>query len=342
MTPRERVLIAADHKEPDICPCHVSRIDDKEFFLEAFDCDTEDDIRSYLGSDLRKNSYDAHIQRKPGLTLWGSVDNWDAGFSSERGGYPLSKAQTVKDVYAHDWPTADRIDYRGIKNELLKIDPRYGRIVSLGSLLGMTVIMDLFGMEESLIGLHEDSPLIAAALEKVAEFSLDSIDALLTECGEYSDFIWLGDDFSTQRGLMISPEVWRRSLKPMYKKLFALVKSHGVKVWFHSCGTFKPVLGELVDVGMDVWETVQAHIPDNDPVYLKREYGKDLTFFGAISSQGTIPFGTPEDVRREVRKRFEVLGKGGGYIIGVDHSIQKNMPPENIFALFDEAKKCVY
>jgi len=128
----------------------------------------------------------------------------------------------------------------------------------------------------------------------------------------------------------------------MYAKLFALVKSYDVKVWFHSCGTFRPVFGDLVDVGMDVWETVQAHIPDNDPEYLKREYGKDISFFGAVSSQGTIPFGTPEDVRKEVRERFRVLGKGGGYIIGVDHSIQKNMPPENLFALFDEAKKCVY
>ena len=342
MTSRDRVLMATNHEEPDRCPCQVSRIDDKEFFYNAFNCENEEQIRQYLGSDLRKNIYDPYLMKKPGLTHWGSVDNWDAGFSADRGGYPLARAQTVADVYAHDWPTKDMVDIAGIKKEVYSIDPQYARLLSLGSLLGMTVIMDLFGMEDALIGLHEESPLIMAALEKVTEYNLETMDAVLKECGEYSDFMWLGDDFSTQRGLMISPEVWRKTLKPMYAKLFELVKSYDVKVWFHSCGTFRPVFGDLVDVGMDVWETVQAHIPDNDPEYLKREYGKDISFFGAVSSQGTIPFGTPEDVRNEVRERFRVLGKGGGYIIGVDHSIQKNMPPENLFALFDEAKKCVY
>ena len=342
MTSRERVLMSAAHSEPDRCPFYVSRIDDKEFFLQAFQCGSDEEIRQYLGSDLRKNVYDPYLKKKPGLTHWGSVDNWDAGFSSTRGGYPLAMAQTVAEVNAHDWPTLESVDISGIKNELYSIDPQYARLLSLGSLLGMTVLMDLFGMEETLIGLHEDSPLIIAALEKVTEYHCEVIDAVLKECHEYSDFMWLGEDFSTQRGMMISPELWRKRLKPMYAKLFAIVKSYGVKVWFHSCGTFRPVMGDLVDIGMDVWETVQAHIPDNEPESLKREYGKYITFFGAVNSQHTIPFGTPEDVRKEVRERFRVLGKGGGYIIGVDHSIQKNMPPENLFALFDEAKKCVY
>ena len=91
---------------------------------------------------------------------------------------------------------------------------------------------------------------------------------------------------------------------------------------------------------MDIWETVQAHLEGNDPAELKREFGSHISFFGAINCQKTLPFGSTEDVRREVRERVRVLGKGGGYICGPDHSIQANMPPENIAALYDELQKC--
>jgi len=92
---------------------------------------------------------------------------------------------------------------------------------------------------------------------------------------------------------MISPAQWRRFLKPTYRKVFAVAKSHGVKVWFHSCGTFRPVLPDLIECGMDVWETVQVHLKGNEPEVLKREYGRDLAFYGAISTQQTLPHGTP-------------------------------------------------
>jgi uroporphyrinogen decarboxylase len=139
---------------------------------------------------------------------------------------------------------------------------------------------------------------------------------------------------------MISPESWRKFLKPTYKRLFELIKSYNLKVWFHSCGTFRPVMPDLIDIGMDIWETVQAHLEGNDPRELKKEFGNDLTFFGAINCQKTLPFGSPEDVRKEVRERVSTLGKGGGYICGPDHSIQANMPAENLIALYDEIRKC--
>ena len=93
-------------------------------------------------------------------------------------------------------------------------------------------------------------------------------------------------------------------LRPTYRKIFQLARSRGLKVWFHCCGTFRPVLPDLIQDGMDVWETVQAHLPGNEPEILKREFGRDIAFYGAVSTQSTLPFGTPEDVRREVRERI--------------------------------------
>jgi uroporphyrinogen-III decarboxylase len=99
------------------------------------------------------------------------------------------------------------------------------------------------------------------------------------------------------------------------------------------------VLPDLIDIGMDVWETVQAHLPGNDPRELKKEYGNDITFYGAINSQKTLPYGTPRQVREEVRDRVRVLGRGGGYICSSDHAILPGVPFENVLAMIDEAKK---
>ena len=92
---------------------------------------------------------------------------------------------------------------------------------------------------------------------------------------------------------------------------------------------------------MDIWETVQAHLKGNEPEVLKQKYGRDLVFYGAINTQSTLPFGSTEDVRKEVRERIRVLGKGGGYICGGDHGILTNVPIENVLAMIDEAKKYV-
>ena len=96
------------------------------------------------------------------------------------------------------------------------------------------------------------------------------------------------------------------------------------------------VLDDLVEAGMDIWETVQAHLPGNDPVFLKRRYGRNITFFGAINTQQTLPFGSPSDVRTEVNERIRILGKGGGYICGPDHHIKPHFPVANVAAMIEE------
>jgi uroporphyrinogen decarboxylase len=180
--------------------------------------------------------------------------------------------------------------------------------------------------------------IIEAALERIVDFTVEFAVRLIAATRGMADFLYYGDDFATQKGMLISPELWRRFLKPAYERVFKLAKSNGLRVWFHSCGTFRPVMGDLIDIGLDVWETVQVHLPGNEPEVLKREYGNDITFFGGISTQGTLPHGTVEDVRREVRERVWVLGEHGGYICGSDHGILPDVPMENVLAMLDEAR----
>jgi uroporphyrinogen decarboxylase len=199
-------------------------------------------------------------------------------------------------------------------------------------------LFNLFGIENTLIYFASDPRLIEVAIRKTEEFTLGFLQNLCQSCRGRAEIAYYGDDFSTQNGMMISPEHWRRFLKPSYARIFALLKRYGLKVWFHSCGQFRPVLGDLIDIGMDVWETVQVHLPGNEPEVLKREYGRHITFYGAISTQTTLPLGTEEDVRREVRERIRVLGRNGGYIVGPDHGIMPDVPVKNVLAMFDEAR----
>jgi len=339
MTSRERVRAAAAHRQPDRTPVYCGRIDDLDFWKDAFHVHDEEALRSCFQLDIRKAPYRGLFKVEPGLTIWGTADDWDSGYNVRPGGFPLAGAETVREIESWKWPRPEDVDYAELRRRQETVDPRFASIVSLGWQPVFCTLLDLFGMEQALVLMHTAPAVIEAAVSYIEGFLLAEMRRVLETCGHLAQFYWCGDDFSTQRGIMISPEAWRRFLKPVYAKMFSLVKSFGLGVWFHSCGTFRPVLPDLVDLGMDVWETVQVHLEGNDPHVLKREFGRQITFFGAISCQHTLPFGTPEEVRAEVRERVKVLGKGGGYICGPDHSIQKNMPPRNLAALWDEARK---
>jgi len=341
MNSRERVLKAISGGEPDRLPYFCGRIDDQEYWFKSFGVESEVELRKLWGLDLQKNSYANAFHTQENKTIWGCEDFYDAGYSSAKI-LPLGAAESLKDIESHAWPTMDQVDFEEISRQIAGLDDDHARIGTIGFQALLCTLFDLFGMERTMLNMHLEPRLIEASVDRIEGFLTAAIDRILKKDAEKLDFFWWGDDFSTQRGIMISPEMWRKFLKPTFMRIFALIKSYDLMVWFHSCGTFAPVLGELVDGGMDVWETVQAHLDGNDPAELKRNYGDHLTFFGAINCQQTLPFGSPDDVRKEVRERFRVLGKGGGYIAGPDHSIQQNMPWQNVEALFDEAGKCSY
>jgi uroporphyrinogen decarboxylase len=340
MDSKNRVTAAVEHRQPDRTPGYCGRIDDLPWWLERFGVADEEELRTFFQLDLRKTDYKGLFVVEEGKTIWGTSDQWDAGYSTQRGGFPLAGAQSVREVEAHPWPKPEDVDYAELSRRHAGMDRQYATILSLGWQPPFCTLLDLFGMAEAMLFMYQDPRLIETAVAHIEAFILEEMKRAMTACANDAQFYWCGDDFSTQRGMMISPEYWRRFLKPLYRNMFDLIKSFGLKVWFHSCGTFRPVLSDLVDMGMDVWETVQVHLEGNDPAELKREYGSKLTFFGAVNCQKTLPFGSPEDVRSEVRMLVKILGKGGGYICGPDHSVQKNMPAENLFALYDEVRAC--
>ena len=363
-TSKSRILKAVDHVTPEVVPINLEGIyTDIDPWYAYFEVDNKLDLREKLGLDLQcARPVYVGPALKPGCTIFHTpADTYGAagvGFGAGRH-YPLQKARTVGEIENFDWPDASHFNYAVTAKVLQSIpDDKAKRVEGKYALLspGMTpeaatqhsggnwlplicTLFDLFGFEEALLKLTFQPRVFEAAIRKVEEFVLNFYQNLFEATQGLAQFVYMGDDFATQRGLIISPDHFRKYLKPTYKKYFALAKSYGLKVWFHSCGQFRPVMGDLIDIGMDVWETVQTHLPGNAPEILKREYGDHITFFGGISTQTTLPFGSTDDVRGEVRRRIEVLGRNGGYICGPDHGIMPDVPLANVLAMFDEARK---
>jgi uroporphyrinogen decarboxylase len=151
------------------------------------------------------------------------------------------------------------------------------------------------------------------------------------------DLVFTADDIGDQRGPMLQPGTWRRLIVPHHRRLNDAIHGFGAKVIYHTDGSVMWALDGLVEMGIDVLQALQFSADGMDPVAMKHGWGDRLCFEGGVSVQTTLPFGSVEDVRAEVRERIDVLGAGGGYILGPSHWIQAGTPPANIAAMFDEA-----
>jgi uroporphyrinogen decarboxylase len=151
------------------------------------------------------------------------------------------------------------------------------------------------------------------------------------------DGILLGCDWGSQQALMMGPENWRRYIGPRHARLFKRVRAAGKYAFLHSCGNILDVLPDVVDMGVQVLNPVQPECMDIGEI--KTRFGRDLTFWGGISTQQTLPNGSPADVRREIRDVATLLGAGGGYILAPAQAIQDDVPLENCLALIEEAQR---
>ena len=151
------------------------------------------------------------------------------------------------------------------------------------------------------------------------------------------DILWCGDDFGGQQGMLLDPDTWRRIFKPRIRFMFEAFRkaSPGIKLAWHSCGSIGPIIPDFIELGLDILNPIQPLARGMDPVCLKENFGRDLVFFGGIDVQELLPHGSPAKIRDEVKRRIEILGKDGGYIVAPAHNIQPDTPVENVSALFE-------
>jgi len=200
----------------------------------------------------------------------------------------------------------------------------------------------LMGFGRFLMLLAEDPSLAEALLDRLAESYLENLAKYLGAVGDFIQLIQMGDDLGTQNGPQLSPEMYRRIIKPRHKRIYRFVRENypRVFVFLHSCGSIYDLLPDLIEAGVQVLNPVQTAAAKMDPVTLKREFGKDLAFWGGgCDTQATLPLGRPEQVRAEVKERIAIFSQGGGYVFNQVHNVQANVPPENVVAMYQAARE---
>lgn len=361
MNPKERVLASVKHQYPDRLPTFLMGFEDTRPFSEYFQTKDEWDICKKLGVDIKikgpkyigKNIQIAK-ERSPISYQEQNIGDDVFSFSPQTFGIPntksfshqvctrpLSTAESVKEIEEYTWPDPKDFDYKKYTLDIKHTDREYATICK-GWMPVFSRYLELVGMEEGLIKLHTHPNVVESILEKIGDFYLGFINRIIQECGEYLDFMGMGDDFAGQRGLLLSPAHWRKYLRPIYKKLFQRVKESHLYIWFHACGSFPEVLPDLIDLGLDTWESVQVHLPGNEPRKIKKEYGNHITFAGGINSQKVLPFGDYQMIKKELEDISTILGENGGYICGPDHTIMADVPIENVITLYKLATTINY
>jgi uroporphyrinogen decarboxylase len=196
----------------------------------------------------------------------------------------------------------------------------------------------MVGLEKFLVDLVSGEDYVGALFDRVLEFTI-GIGKGLVETGV--DMIWCGDDIGAQNAMLISPRLWRTYFKPRHAELFQELKAANpaILIAYHSDGVVAPVLDELIEIGMDVFNPVQPNVPGHEPQALKDKFGDRVAFWGAIDQQDLLPRGTPEAIKADVREKIRILGAGGGYMCSPAHIVQADVSPENLEAFIAAVKK---
>jgi uroporphyrinogen decarboxylase len=193
----------------------------------------------------------------------------------------------------------------------------------------------MVGQGDFLMGMIDDRSFIEAVLDRVLEFNLALIDEGMKQCPDI-DGIYFGDDFGCQRGVLMGADRWREILKPRLAKQYARAHDYGKPVFIHSCGKVEELFDDFIDSGVNCFNPFQPEVMD---IYqTKKKYRNRLAFYGGISLQSLLPFGTPDQVRSEVAKIIKEIGREGGYIAAPSHVVTGDVPAENIDVMVETLK----
>ena len=263
----------------------------------------------------------------------------DSGFYYDLCFHPLAAILSAQELQGYSWPDpVDEARFAGFREKAEEFTAQGFPVVLSGLMAGLSeMCFWLRGFENFYLDLALRPALVEALLEKLLELKMAYWEKALAEVGEDILIVYEGDDLGVQKSTMISPDMYRRHIKPRQKRLFSFMKEKAqgeVFLFFHTCGSVYDVLPDLVELGIDVLNPVQVSAAKMDTGRLKKEFGDVLTFWGGIDTQRILPRGTADEVRDEVRRRIDDLAPGGGFVLNSVHNIQADVPPENIMAMW--------
>jgi len=374
MTPRQRVQTALNHQEPDRVPLdlgtggssspvpeayqklaehfgiepqvqlvpHMLRlavVDER--ILEQLAIDTRPVGMRPVRRGVRPSDEPGHFYDDWGVK-WKEIDTGKTIYR-EIVANPLAEA-TLDDLDRYPWwpDPMDPDRYEGVREQAERLFRQTD--YALVGCPGFNGVWEracyLCGFPRMLESLALDREFAHAVLRRITDLSKAALGRYLDLAGPYIQIIKMGDDLGTQNGPMMSPQTYREVVKPYHKELFDLIKERSqARIFLHTCGSVYRLLPDLIEAGVEVLNPVQVSARDMDTRRLKAEFGDRLSFMGAIDTQRVLPFGTVEDVRREVERRIADLAPGGGYIVAPVHNVQADVPPENLVAMYRHAQK---
>ncbi len=378
VTPRERVRAALSHAVPDRVPVDVGGTLATSITSAAYGplrahlgLPAEELVifeqtqqLPYLGEDLLvRLGVDTRVvalPRERALTpeliddgeYWAWIDPWGArlrmpkrgGLYYDWTGHPIPDV-TDKAVAAYRWPAFETDDeLAAIRAEAVRLrtDTDYALVGSAN--LGSGIFEQgclLAGMETFMMAMVADRPVAERLLDGITDFLIEEASRYLAQMGPYLDAYIYGDDVATQGGWMISPDTYTQLIKPRQRRLFDAIHARtDAKLIYHGCGAVFDLIPHLIDIGVDVLNPVQVSAKGMDSARLKSAYGRDIVFWGGgVDTQRVLPFGTPDEVRAEVRRRVGDFAPGGGFVFAPVHNIQAGVPPQNIVAAFDAVRE---
>lgn len=370
MTSRERVLTALNLEEPDRVPLDFGSNIASTIIVPAYD-----NLKKYLGlehetrfmakrartvipNDTVLQRFDIDTRPLMLRELKGGasrsidantfIDSWGTTWKKAPDGHFINvdgpfqnRDPEMDNLETFDWPDPDNPGiYEGLKERAEALHKNTDYAIVLNLPVGIVhECQFLRGFAEWLVDLYTNPEFACRMMDLVADIWIRIAENALEAVGNNIDVIMWGDDVAMQQATFMSPEMYRELIKPRHKRMVAALKSRSnAKINYHCCGSVYALIEDLIDIGIDALNPIQVAARNMDPARLKDEFGDRLTFWGAIDTQGVLPHGSPEEVRAEVRRIIDTMGKGGGYILASVHNIQAEVKPENIVAMFEEGK----
>ena len=334
MTRRETVINALRHIETEHIP-----------FYAEFTSLEEERVVAYTGNPDFYKSYGGYLHY---AQYWGYPTELPdrKGYFKDDFGVTWNRNGADKDIGVIDEPVIDEADISLYPEPYLneeRIRRDCERLLATKedkfcfAAIGFSLFERLWsyvGMEDALVYMVTEPDFVDALLDKILEFNLKVIEIY----NEYPfDGIYFGDDWGQQKGMIMGAPLWRRFIKPRLEVMYRYAKKNGKFVLQHSCGDIEAVFEDLIEIGLDCYQTVQPEIYDLKEI--KRRYGDRLSFWGTISTQRALPILSEEELRSVIRETVNIMRSGGGYILAPTHAVPQDAPPENVIAMLDEFKK---
>lgn len=328
----DRVWAAIRHQQPDRVPYYLSFTQEAARKLQAYY--GVSDLDAYLDNDMVRYS-----TRRPALMQeigpgmlrdeFGVV--WDRTIDEDIG-VPVVHPLADRSLANYEFPDPlDPVRYEGL-DAFIAAHPQRFRIISYGFTF-FERAWTLRGMPELMVDMLEAPEWVERLFDAILAYNVRVVQELLQY--DVHGFLF-GDDWGQQQGLLFSPQLWRRFIKPRLAELFQIVKDAGRAAMVHSCGRVQSLFPDLIEIGLDVFNPFQPDVMD---VYeMKRQYGDQLAFYGGMSVQRVLPLGTPREVRQEAQRLMDEIGRGGGFIIAPSHHMPGDIPVENMVAFAETVR----